>query len=899
MADNLKILNYRTSGDSTPSASNLEYGQIAVGYKRGSEAIFIKNTDNEVVAIKPSGFTKITYANLKQLRDNEALTPGMWYRITDFVTTVANDDEARSANHPFDVIVLATDTNILQEEAFAAMPSNGDDYFKDCKLDGWKIWYCLDNDATRFQWADTRNGKGVIYRMIDEWRNDCPYDFKNVQYKRYYTYDDSPNGELIDLDGTYVAYNGKLKYLTFDEEDFKWAYTFTLIDEADEWVDYSSKKSNGDEEDLSYFQRIKKGCCEYNLIRHFYNVVSFDDVNYQVQSLNNIVLISTMYMAVSGEMLLNTFGAGNYNMTLKDNPEQNYFGDKCYDNIVGSYGNIFGNGCWSNTFGNGCSNNTFGDDCSENMFGYSGDNTFGNNCRGNTFGNNCGGNIFGNGCWSNTFGNGCSNNTFGCYCWNNMFGNDFRYNTLGNDVQYIRMLTDKVYHVNIINGTKAERGKLLAITFETEKDYSQFAGLDSDGNLQIWVEADNKKYYKVTYKQLVSLRDNKKLVPSAYYKITDFVTTVANDDEARSAEHPFDIIVLATDVNVLQEEAFAALHEGDTYFKDCKLESWKIWYCLDNDDTRFQWADTKNGKGVIYRMIDEWNNDCPYDFKNVQYKRYLLEVLDVPNYPHYASGYHLNCFLGWKGNEHVYGYDVDETSFSWAYTFSIGDLKIKDSYKDISVSQIDEYTVRSGFDGNYGNNVIHTTFGKILTSNAHTHFCYLNNIVFIKNTDNNQEIGNSEIFGGSFCMTIVGDNIKIGSNSSNNLIIGERISAKGRLERNSICGVDSSDISFGSNVNHNFLYNARGAEFGNECEGNYLFNCSNIVFNNFGSNITLSESANILVQSGAGSDINGVSTPFEEVGLRYATIGCDSDGNTSSWPSHSIADRTVLICGTF
>lgn len=25
------------------------------------------------------------------------------------------------------------------------------------------------------------------------------------------------------------------------------------------------------------------------------------------------------------------------------------------------------------------------------------------------------------------------------------------------------------------------------------------------------------------------------------------------------------------------------------------------------------------GKGVIYRMIDEWNNDCPYDFKNIIY----------------------------------------------------------------------------------------------------------------------------------------------------------------------------------------------------------------------------------------------------------------------------------------
>lgn len=54
------------------------------------------------------------------------------------------------------------------------------DYFDNCNLDAWKIWYCLDNDASRFAWADSTNGKGVIYRMIDEWNNDCPYDFKNI-----------------------------------------------------------------------------------------------------------------------------------------------------------------------------------------------------------------------------------------------------------------------------------------------------------------------------------------------------------------------------------------------------------------------------------------------------------------------------------------------------------------------------------------------------------------------------------------------------------------------------------------------------------------------------------------------------------------------------------------------
>ncbi len=107
--------------------------------------------------------------------------------------------------------------------------------------------------------------------------------------------------------------------------------------------------------------------------------------------LNNIVLIVGIDdTGLSGEMQLNTFGDGNYNMTLKDNPEQNHFGNKCYNNIVGSFGNTLGNGCSSNTFGNDCADNSFGNDCWNN--------TFGNNCWNNTFGNDCADNSFGNSC---------------------------------------------------------------------------------------------------------------------------------------------------------------------------------------------------------------------------------------------------------------------------------------------------------------------------------------------------------------------------------------------------------------------------------------------------------------------------------------------------------------------
>ena len=485
------------------------------------------------------GIQHVTYAQLVTLRNNSGLVAGQWYRITDYMTTVANDTEARSAGHPFDLLVMATSSNTLSEEAKAiksSRDSNG--YFTDANLNAWKVWYCLDNDTTRFQWADTENGKGVIWRMIDEWQNDCPYDFKNVQFKRYCVYDDSPHGELEALDGQYYGYNGDMNNVHIDDEDdFVWAYTFTLIDENDDYVDYSIKKEGAldTETDWGYLNQFKKGRCEYNRIRHSYTAVTIDDQCYRTLMLNNIVLISTISEdnGLSGEMQLNEFGTGNYNMTVKDNPEKNVFGNKCYNNIVGSYANTFGNGfqyntfgngCWYNTFGNNCYyntfgnycyNNTFGNGCSDNTFGNGFQyNTFGNGFQYNTFGNDCNSNTFGNGCWYNTFGNGCSRNTFGngCggntfgnyfswntfgnYCYNNTFGNNCRYITVHNGVRYVEVLggnTDSAYVQNtqILNGTHgSDSSNRLQISFQQNADYCQYAGLNSSGNLRIWTPAD-------------------------------------------------------------------------------------------------------------------------------------------------------------------------------------------------------------------------------------------------------------------------------------------------------------------------------------------------------------------------------------------------------------------------
>ncbi len=174
---------------------------------------------------------------------------------------------------------------------------------------------------------------------------------------------------------------------------------------------------------------------------------------------------------------------------------------------------------------------------------------------------------------------------------------------------------------------------------------------------------------QVTYSELVELRDNGELVSGKYYRIINYETIVSHS-ECRTTGHQFDIIVKALNENKLYEEACVAKHEGDTYFSNAKLEAWKIWYSLDNDISRFDWADSVNGKGVIYRMIDEWNNDVPYDFKNIQFKRY--KVSSKVAYSSYLSVIE-NQYVGVPedpSERTMQGLDNDVNDFKWFYTFS-------------------------------------------------------------------------------------------------------------------------------------------------------------------------------------------------------------------------------------
>ena len=294
-----------------------------------------------------------TYDELKNLRELGELVPGQQYRITDYECHVnqANEPEAQVVSHPFDIIVVADNERTLNKNARACL-RDGDTYYSanDCKADlsAWELKYCLDNDTERFAWADSENGKGVIFWLKDDWNNECPYDFKQIQFKRYKITECDKAPDLVGL----LAAKEHSNYIKIDKDSFIWCYTFSWLSNDGTVEDLSVKQySHSDDEGMSQH-------CYDNKIQ-VYSKGDYEDGNnlYKI-FLNNISIIDT-----------EEYDVGNY---------------------YGCYSNTFGNNCYSNTFGSDCNSNTFGNNCYSNTFGIrtsSSTTTANNYYRYNIFGN--------------------------------------------------------------------------------------------------------------------------------------------------------------------------------------------------------------------------------------------------------------------------------------------------------------------------------------------------------------------------------------------------------------------------------------------------------------------------------------------------------------------------------
>jgi hypothetical protein len=197
--------------------------------------------------------------------------------------------------------------------------------------------------------VEVDSGKGVIYYLKDEYGNECPYDFKNIQFKRWQTDTEIDEESIV--------------YSSWDDtgNDFRWCYTFMAynLDTMEFYGDASilPHKNFGSDEGVSN--------CLGNIIKPYeceYEAYEVDDSQHGRLFLNNIVLYGFNYgEAVDTEEFdyntnymprCNTFGYQCYLMTIGhkqgDLSRDNTFGNNCFRNCLSGANNTFGNACQYN-----------------------------------------------------------------------------------------------------------------------------------------------------------------------------------------------------------------------------------------------------------------------------------------------------------------------------------------------------------------------------------------------------------------------------------------------------------------------------------------------------------------------------------------------------------------------
>lgn len=450
-------------------------------------------------------FIETTYANLKALRDAGNLVPGTAYRITDYVTIINGKYDlqtigasgylhyAVSAGHPFDIIVLAVGESELSEVARAAH-HDGDTYFTNAAVDAWEVKYCLDNDTSRFMWADATNGKGVIFGLKDEFNNECGYDFKNLMFPRYAL-------KLADATADYTPVDTGLAYDASTQPNRYGSIMqiFTALQDYMESGTYVNPwrqtvgGNNVNNYDFACGANIL-GVIQFAEIDATYKAAFDCDLYYTFDcwngeahtdySLNGVkVLCLENKIAETSEPLMVILGGtaipNGVNGTVFENVlDENDVYCQCNVIKVLAVGNTFGSSCSGNEIGANSYANTLGNDYHSN--------TFGGNCYFNTFGDNCYLNTFVDNCYSNTFGDNCYSNTFGGSCDSNTFGNSVYFVEISNGSSSTPV---GYYHIcdNVCGQSSDSKLSIVGIP---NRAFETWVGYNSSGTLKTWCPAD-------------------------------------------------------------------------------------------------------------------------------------------------------------------------------------------------------------------------------------------------------------------------------------------------------------------------------------------------------------------------------------------------------------------------
>lgn len=267
----------------------------------------------------------------------------------------------------------------------------------------------------------TNGGKGVIYYMKDEHNIECPYDFKNIQFKRDEGWQNTHQDFCDSI------------YLNTQEE---WFYTFTWLNSDLKCEDLTLRQ------DLKNDELLTEGT-------HHIKIGSYKDER-NCYNLPNNVFIATY--DCDGGMFY-----GMYNITV---------GDYCLNNTFGEVTNIhFGNKCDGNIIGGYCQEIYFSHGCYDNTIGFfSADITLGNGTGLVSMANETN---------DVTIGNNCSNISMGGFSQDIIIGNECRYitfkhldNSIAGKITRVK-IGDFCERVNIMPDTKEFDGYIQDITLES------------------------------------------------------------------------------------------------------------------------------------------------------------------------------------------------------------------------------------------------------------------------------------------------------------------------------------------------------------------------------------------------------------------------------------------------
>lgn len=181
------------------------------------------------------------------------------------------------------------------------------------------------------------NGRGVIYRLIDEFNNDIKYDFKNIQFKRKLT-----NGQY-NANGTET-----------------WCYTLNL------WYNDLCQDASIVGNTLLNDEGFVNGVYGNDFGYATAYDISIEGVSTFAFALGNNVVLS-FYKEGNGYygIYSNTVGNSFYNNTIGNEFNYNMIGNNFINNIIGI---LFSN----NTIGNVFTNKTISDNTSAKNYGNNG-----------------------------------------------------------------------------------------------------------------------------------------------------------------------------------------------------------------------------------------------------------------------------------------------------------------------------------------------------------------------------------------------------------------------------------------------------------------------------------------------------------------------------------------------